>query len=100
MKNFENRVEKSAEKSRGNLSSTADLIDRAAAAKCVPSNWLDSLLTGPDKVADFTDCPAIERLLNAVRARILALPVAVVEEQPSRDGTPSKRSSPNTKVLP
>lgn len=40
-------------------------------ADCVPTNWLDPLLTGPDKVADFKDGPAIERLLKAVRQRIL-----------------------------
>lgn len=42
-------------------------------AECVPSNWLDPLLSGPDKVATFKDGPAVERLLYAIRTRILDL---------------------------
>ena len=43
-------------------------------ADLVPSNWLDPLLTGPDAVLQgYSYTPAdIERLLNAVRARIIA----------------------------
>lgn len=49
------------------------LAEREACAKCVPSNWLDPLLTGPKKVIpDGVDCPTVERLLNAIRERILA----------------------------
>lgn len=40
---------------------------------CVPTIWLDPLLTGPKKIADFADGPAIERLLLAIRGRIAAL---------------------------
>lgn len=47
------------------------LIEECAA--CVPTNWLDPLLSGPEKIADFKDGPAIERLLTAIRQRILAL---------------------------
>lgn len=42
-------------------------------AKCVPTTWLDPLLTGPKKVAEFEDCPSVERLLQAIAARIRAL---------------------------
>lgn len=47
------------------------LIEECAA--CVPTNWLDSLLSGPDKVGDFPDGKIVEKLLLAIRARILAL---------------------------
>lgn len=39
---------------------------------CVPTTWLDSLLTGPDKVvgsAPFT-CDSIERLCKAIKGRL------------------------------
>lgn len=37
----------------------------------IPRNWCDSLLTGPDGIGQPPfDCPAIERLLNAIRERI------------------------------
>jgi hypothetical protein len=42
-------------------------------AKCVPTTWLDPLLTGPNKVAEFEDCPAVERLLQEVARRIRSL---------------------------
>jgi hypothetical protein len=42
-------------------------------AACVPSNWLDPLLSGPDKVAEFKDGPGVERLLCAITKRIRAL---------------------------
>lgn len=43
------------------------------ALDCIPSNWLDPLLTGPDAVIHKSPAPEIEALLNAVRARIKAL---------------------------
>lgn len=46
---------------------------RPAPADLVPSNWLDPLLTGPTAVlpGGYRYCPQdIERLLNAIRARI------------------------------
>lgn len=49
-------------------------------ANCVPSNWLDSLLTGDDAPKPPLDGPAIERLLKGVAARIRALKTA--EQQP------------------
>ena len=42
-------------------------------ADLVPSNWCDSLLTGPDAALrkGYTfDCQDIERLLNGLRERI------------------------------
>ena len=42
---------------------------------CVPSTWLDDLLSGPNKVmlneAGKWGCADIERLLNAVRERMV-----------------------------
>ena len=46
------------------------IIEECAA--CIPTNWCDPLLTGPKAVARFTDCPAVEALLLAIKARILA----------------------------
>jgi hypothetical protein len=47
---------------------------REAAAKCVPSNWLDPLLTGDNAIRkEWLDTAAIEKLLNAIRERILKL---------------------------
>jgi hypothetical protein len=46
----------------------------AAASACVPTSWLDPLLTGPEKViGDKPDCRAIEALLRGVQDRIRAL---------------------------
>lgn len=41
---------------------------------CVPSNWLDPLLTGAQAVMGSPPwgCPEVERLLRAIRARIEA----------------------------
>lgn len=44
--------------------------ERERCIRCVPATWLDPLLSGPDKIAEFQDGPAVERLLNAIRARI------------------------------
>lgn len=41
------------------------------AAKAVPTNWVDSLLTGPDGIGDPPyHVPQIERLLLAIRDRL------------------------------
>ena len=38
----------------------------------VPTNWLDPLLTGPDRVGNVPfGCPEIEKLLRAVRERVI-----------------------------
>ncbi len=43
-------------------------------AQCVPTNWLDPLLSGPDKVVpDGTDNRVVEAILKAVAARIRAM---------------------------
>jgi hypothetical protein len=42
-------------------------------ASCVPTNWLDPLLTGDGVPRPPLDGPAIERLLHGVAARIRAL---------------------------
>lgn len=45
------------------------------AARCIPNNWLDPLLSGPRAVIGKYPygCPGIERLLNRIRADILSL---------------------------
>jgi hypothetical protein len=50
-----------------------EAIDSAAA--CVPTTWLDPMLTGPKAVIGLHPWggPDIERLLNAVRGEILKL---------------------------
>jgi hypothetical protein len=53
-------------------------LDRDAVLAAIPRNWLDPILTG-DKAVVSCDADGvesdIERVLNAVRARIEALPV-------------------------
>ena len=62
----------------------AALAERIAEA--VPTTWLDSLLTGPEKVGDFGNkCPAVERLLRAVKDRVLA--AALRSLRPPADAT-------------
>lgn len=45
-----------------------------SAAACVPTNWCDSLLTGPDAALPHGSheygCADVERLLRAIKARI------------------------------
>lgn len=55
-----------------------EAYERAAAQ--VPTNWLDSILTGPMKVIGDGDlnCLDIENILLAVKGRILALKVVRV----------------------
>lgn len=53
-------------------------IDRKAVLNAMPTNWTDNLLTGPKAVlpAGYTYSPRdIEKLLLAIRERVLALPV-------------------------
>lgn len=40
-----------------------------------PNNWLDPLLSGPASVLGQPpfDCPAVERLINALRERVAAV---------------------------
>lgn len=42
-------------------------------ARCVPTNWCDALLTGPEAPRAPLDCPAVERLLLGIIGRIRAL---------------------------
>lgn len=42
-------------------------------AKCVPTNWCDALLTGPDAPKCPLDNQGVERLLRGVQDRIHAL---------------------------
>lgn len=37
---------------------------------CVPTTWLDPLLTGPGAIKVPAGCPDIEKLLNNIRLRI------------------------------
>lgn len=39
-------------------------------AEAVPTSWLDSMLTGPDRVAKFQDGRPVEALLRAVKERV------------------------------
>jgi hypothetical protein len=43
------------------------------ALACVPTNWCDPLLTGPEAVIKVAPFPEVEALLLAVRKRITAL---------------------------
>ncbi len=57
--------------------------EREACAKCVPSNWCDPMLTGPDAViGKGVDCRPIEAVLAATKARILARSNAVGKPTP------------------
>lgn len=47
------------------------IINECAAA--VPTNWCDSLLTGPQKAIDKSPCREVEALLRGVQDRIYAL---------------------------
>lgn len=49
-------------------------LERQQVLDAIPTNWLDPLLNGPDKVIVKSPCPEIEALLKAVRARIAELP--------------------------
>lgn len=50
-------------------------LERQQVLDAIPSNWLDPLLTGEGKVVNKSPCPEVQALLNAVRARIAALPI-------------------------
>lgn len=54
-----------------------NLLDKQSVLDVIPANWLDDMLTGPHKVVgDGAAYSArdIERVLQALRARIAALP--------------------------
>lgn len=52
---------------------SATAAEREACAACVPTNWCDPMLTGPDAViGQPADCRDIEAVLRGVKARILA----------------------------
>jgi len=44
-------------------------------AMCVPTTWLDPLLTGPNAVLGDFNAPNVEGLLQAIAARIRALSI-------------------------
>ncbi len=51
------------------------LLEHQQVLDAIPTNWLDSLLSGPDKVVgDPVTNRDIEKVLQGVRARIMALP--------------------------
>lgn len=58
------------------------------AAGVVPFTWLDPLLTGDKQVIDSPpyNCPDVERLLHAVRDRILALRRPASDESAPKGG--------------
>ena len=57
------------------------------AAACVPTNWCDSLLTGPEGIGlPPYDCPKIERLLRGVQERIKALSTRAAAEAAAKEG--------------
>jgi hypothetical protein len=58
---------------------------RAAVLDCIPSSWLDPLLTGSGAVIHKFSCPEIEALLNGVKARISAA-LATPAEGTTREG--------------
>jgi len=50
-------------------------VSKESVLKCIPTTWLDPLLTGDSKVIHGAfDCRDIERLLRTIRDRILELP--------------------------
>ena len=53
------------------------MLDRDAVLRAIPGNWCDPILTGPKAVitGEHDSEQDIELVLNAVRARIEALPV-------------------------
>lgn len=42
-------------------------------AKCVPTNWCDVLLTGPEAGKTPLDCRGVEKLLRGIQDRIRSL---------------------------
>ena len=52
----------------------ASLVRSDALLACIPTNWLDPILTGPQRVIGDPpyDCRDIERVLLAIRYRIEA----------------------------
>lgn len=59
------------------------LCEQQAVLDAIPGNWLDSLLTGPEKVLPSGDSYSsrdVERLLNAIRKRIAELPTVETEK--------------------
>ena len=47
-----------------------EMVERCAAL--VPTTWLDPLLTGPNAAEGLGDCRGLQKLLRAIRDRILA----------------------------
>lgn len=66
---------------------------------CIPTNWLDPMLTGPQRVIGDPpyDCRDIERVLLAVRYRIEAHLKANTTHQ-ARAGSPSPECAGSLEV--
>jgi hypothetical protein len=64
---------------------------RAAVLDCIPSSWLDPLLTGSGAVIHKFSCPEIEALLNGVKARISAA-LATPAEGTTREGETDEKA--------
>jgi hypothetical protein len=58
----------------------AEIIEDCA--KCVPTNWCDSLLTGRDAPKPPLDNRAVEQLLRGIQDRIRALKAPVSLQHP------------------
>jgi hypothetical protein len=68
-----NNAERREDALKARLAERAPSPSGEAILDCIPSNWLDPLLTGPAAVIHQYSCLEIEALLNSVRARIIAL---------------------------
>ena len=57
-------------------------VAREAVEESTPTNWLDPLLTGKDRVvSEASDCREIEALLNAVKQCILSRIEKLTEDE-------------------
>jgi len=73
---------------------------RDAAAQ-VPSTWLDHRLTGPSEVMGKPPwgCPQVERLLNRIRADILALALVGSRKPTKAERAYGRTLAPRAKAL-
>ena len=54
------------------FASRVEVAEREACAACVPTTWLDPMLTGPEKVLTGRSTADIQMVLESVKARIMA----------------------------
>ncbi len=60
---------------RARIREEATMVERERAAKCVPTNWTDNLLTGPRGIGSPPyDCRYIEKLLRGIQDAIRTSP--------------------------